>query len=174
MSKSQIDSNLPKVAEFIKFLLDQHKADKGIIHAGSYKIAQFVSQYLQSNRILIHESHDREQVYLQHLASNKPTVLLSPSMTEGVDLADDASRFQIICKIPYPYLGDEVIKRRMQKDPKWYDFQTAKTIIQALGRSIRNEKDYAISYILDSDWNRFFIRNKHLFPVEIVGAIKQE
>ena len=30
-------------------------------------------------------------------------------MAEGVDLKGDSSRFQIICKIPYPYLGDKLV-----------------------------------------------------------------
>ena len=43
---------------------------------------------------------------------------------------------------------------------------TAKLIIQSFGRSIRNEKDYAVSYILDSDWQRFYSRNITMFPEE--------
>jgi len=85
---------------------------------------------------------------------------------EGVDLKDDLSRFQIMCKVPFPYLGDLVVKKRMEKNEKWYPYMTAKSIIQSLGRSIRNETDHAISYILDSDWDRFFSKNRNLFPNE--------
>ena len=35
-------------------------------------------------------------------------------MQEGVDLKGDCSRFQVICKIPYPYLGDKWVKARMK------------------------------------------------------------
>jgi Rad3-related DNA helicase len=40
-----------------------------------------------------------------------------------------------------------------------------------MGRSIRNENDYAISYILDTDWERFYRMNKHMFPEEFTGAV---
>jgi Rad3-related DNA helicase len=93
-------------------------------------------------------------------------------MMEGVDLADDASRFQILCKIPFPYLGDLVIKKRMDKNKQWYPYTTAKSIIQSFGRSIRNEKDYAVSYILDSDWERFYSRNKHMFSEDFNKSFK--
>ena len=91
-------------------------------------------------------------------------------MMEGVDLADDASRFQILCKVPFPYLGDLVIKKRMEKNKMWYPYTTAKSVIQALGRSIRNDKDYAISYILDADWDRFYSRNFYMFPQEFKSS----
>jgi Rad3-related DNA helicase len=76
-----------------------------------------------------------------------------------------------MCKVPFPYLGDAVIKKRMEKNRAWYTYQTVKSIIQAMGRSIRNDKDHAISYILDSDWDLFFRRNKGMFPSDFVNCI---
>ena len=105
-----------------------------------------------------------DEVLQKHMRSKKPTVLLSPSMTEGVDLHGSHSRFQVLCKIPYPYLGDKLVRKRMNKWKWWYPLQTAKTIVQAVGRSVRSESDYAITYILDSDWDRFYRQNKKYFP----------
>lgn len=171
MSKNNIDQTLPKMAEAITAILDLHAGDKGIIHCVNYKVAQHISNAITSERLLTHASDNRDAVYKQHVAAEGPTVLVSPSMTEGVDLADDASRFQIICKIPFPYLGDEVVKKRMSKDATWYTYQTVKTIVQSVGRSIRNERDHAITYILDLDWERFYRQNKRFFPEEFVKAI---
>ena len=98
------------------------------------------------------------------MADTRPTVLLSPSMQEGVDLKGDLSRFQILCKVPYPYLGDKLVKKRMNRWQWWYPLQTAKTIVQSVGRSVRSDTDSAVTYILDSDWERFYSRNKALFP----------
>ena len=100
----------------------------------------------------------------KHMNSKKPTVLLSPSMTEGVDLKGDLSRFQIICKVPYPYLGDPIIRKRMAKNAKWYPMKTAMSIVQSYGRSVRTMEDSAITYILDSDWRRFYSKNRDVFP----------
>jgi len=166
MSKSTIDKTLPIMVETIKLLLEKHDKDKGIIHCTNYKIARYIKDNIDSDRLMLHDSTNRDAVLKLHVENEEPTVLLSPSMMEGVDLKDDLSRFQIVCKVPFPYLGDLVVKKRMEKNEKWYPYMTAKLIIQSLGRSIRNETDHAISYILDGDWERFYRKNKELFPKE--------
>jgi Rad3-related DNA helicase len=118
----------------------------------------------------MHDSTNRDQMLKFHLESKDPTVLLSPSMMEGVDLFDDNSRFQIICKVPFPYLGDLVVKKRMEKNQFWYPYMTAKSVIQSLGRSIRNENDHAESYILDGDWERFYKMNRNMFTHDFIVA----
>ena len=120
---------------------------------------------------MIHDSANRDKVLQKHCNSKSATVLLSPSMTEGVDLRDELSRFQVICKIPYPYLGDKLIRKKMNKWKWWYPLQTAKTIVQAVGRSIRSDSDQAVTYILDSDWEIFFKRNRLFFPDSFKKAI---
>ena len=44
----------------------------------------------------------------------------------------------------------------MNKNKGWYALQTAKSIVQACGRSVRSSEDSAVTYILDSDWNTFY------------------
>lgn len=171
MSKTKIDRTLPLMVEAVKMIIDQHPNEKGIIHTANYKVSQYLVEKLKSDRILTHNSTTRELSLRRHITSSKPTVIVSPSMLEGVNLSDDASRFQIICKIPFPYLGDQVVKKRMESDKFWYTFQTIKSIIQGLGRSIRHENDHAVSYILDSDWFRFYLYNKKMFPLEFELAM---
>jgi ATP-dependent DNA helicase DinG len=173
MNKDNIDASLPRLVEAVQAILDAHPDEKGIIHAHTYAIAQYIKKNIKSKRLLTHDSYNREEVLRKHMNGNKPTVLLSPSMSEGVDLKGDASRFQIICKIPYPYLGDKLCKKRMFKWKWWYGAQTAKTIIQAVGRSIRSMDDHAVTYILDSDWQTFYSKSKDLFPEEFRAAIKE-
>lgn len=171
MSRDNIESTLPQMTKVVQELLDLHKNEKGIIHCVNYKIAQHLSEAIKSPRLLLHDSQNREETIEYHLSSPDPTVLISPSMTEGVDLADNASRFQILCKVPFPYLGDKVIQLRKARIPTWYTCQTARAVIQAFGRSIRNDKDHATSYILDSDWERFYRTSRALFPDEFSAAI---
>lgn len=172
MSKDSIDKTLPVMAEAVRMLLEKHPNEKGVIHTANYKVAKYILENLKTGRLLSHDSNNRDEVLRKHYESDEATVLISPSMMEGVDLADDASRFQILCKIPFPYLGDLVIKKRMDKNKQWYPYTTAKSIIQSFGRSIRNEKDYAVSYILDSDWERFYSRNKHMFSEDFNKSFK--
>jgi ATP-dependent DNA helicase DinG len=171
MSKNSIESSLPNLKLAVEAILEQHENDKGIIHCHTYKIANYLKRNIKNSRLLIHNSDNRDAVLKKHMTTKKQTVLLSPSMTEGVDLKGDLSRFQIVCKIPYPYLGDQIIRKRMNKHKYWYGLQTAKAIVQACGRSVRSDQDTAVTYILDSDWERFYARNKNMFPKEFEKLI---
>lgn len=164
MAAATIDQDLPKLVNAIQAILEQHPNDKGVIHAHSYKIANYIKRNIKNSRLIFHDSDNRNTMLEKHIKSKKPTVLVSPSMQEGVDLKDDLSRFQIICKIPYPYLGDKIVKKRMHRWKWWYPLQTTKTIVQSLGRSIRNYNDHAVSYILDAGWGYFYDKNKDMFP----------
>jgi len=166
LSYKNIDRNLPRIAEVIyKLINSQHKNEKGIIHCNSYKIANYITKKVRhKNRFIVHDSTNRIEMYELHLGTTHPTILVSPSMTEGIDLYDDLSRFQIIVKTPFPYLGDNYITTKMARIPGWYELETAKTIIQASGRSVRNSDDYCMTYILDSDFTFFYKKNLNLFP----------
>lgn len=172
MGNNEIDSTLPKLADAVKEILKAHKNEKGIIHCSSYKIAWYIKKSVKSSRLLIHDASDREAVLAKHISSKEPTVILSPSMTEGVDLKEDLSRFQVICKVPFPYLGSKLVTKKMHKWKWWYDLQTTKTLVQSVGRSIRNEKDTAVTYILDSIWERFYAKNSQLFPENFRKSLK--
>jgi len=166
MSAKAIEGTLPQLKEAVKAIMEEHGKEKGIIHCHTYRIANYLKKNIKGKlgkRILIHDSSNRDNILKKHMTSKEPTVLLSPSMTEGVDLKGDLSRFQVICKVPYPWLGDPIVKKRMHKFPDWYPLKTAMTIVQSVGRSIRNSEDTAVTYILDSDWQNFYNKNKRLF-----------
>ena len=134
--------------------------------------SNLIIENLKDKRILTHDSDNRDRVLWKHENGKQPTVLLTPSMSEGVDLKGDKARFQILCKVPYPYLGDKLVKKRMNKWRWWYPLQTAKTVVQSVGRSIRSMDDHAVTYILDSDWERFYYRNKNMFPKDFRSCLK--
>lgn len=173
MSKKEIENTLPQMCKAIKVLLEEHKQDKGIIHTVNNKITNSIIENINDPRLVTHNCENRELILKLHEECKKPSVLVSPSMTEGVDLSGDKSRFQIICKMPFPYLGDKIIQKRMQLNPRWYSYKTMLSFIQAVGRSVRNQNDYAITYVLDSDWNMFFKISKNMFPEEILESIKR-
>lgn len=171
LSYKNIDASLPKIANVVQKIMTDHKNDKGIIHCHSYKIVNYLNKNIKTNRFLLHDSSNRIEVYNFHLNSKIPTILLSPSFTEGIDLIDELSRFQIITKVPYPYLGDKFIKEKMKRVPGWYEWETCHTIIQASGRSVRHDQDYCFTYILDADFERLYNKNSHLFPQWYKDAI---
>lgn len=167
--KDHIDLTLPKMARRIEQLLTNHMGKKGIVHTNSYKINRYIVEYLRNTshaaRIITHDNskNARENAQLQHLTSPEPTVLISPSMTEGLDLKDDLSRFQIICKVPYPAL-DPYNRARMNRDKQWYQWQTCLKLVQATGRSVRSKTDRAVTYILDGDFANFIMNNNRTLP----------
>jgi len=168
LTRHYIEKDLPKLVQEIAELCEAHPHDKGVIHAHSYKISSHIAKHLPKkyqSRIITHYSSDgRDAALEKHIKSKKPTVLLTPSMTEGIDLADDLSRWQVICKIPYPYLGDPQVARRKEGDAAWYDWRTCLTVVQAYGRSVRSSDDYAVTYVLDADFPMFIKRQQRRLP----------
>jgi len=172
MSYGKIDSTLSKMSAMIEELLDTHKTEKGLIHTINFKIAEYIANTVKNKRLLVQTPGvDRMALLNSHIESNEPTVLVAPSMLEGIDLRDDLSRFQIFCKVPYPPLGDEVVKRKMAKSDDYYPYTTAQSIIQAVGRSIRSQDDYAVTYFLDECFSDYFKKNKKYFPKSFLDAV---
>lgn len=172
MSMAHVNESVPKLIEAVKIILHSHGSHKGIVHTGSYKIAKILQDSIRSNRCIFHDDSNRDAALAQHISSTAPTVLFSPSMIEGIDLKDDLSRFQIICKIPFPHFQDAWVKKRVERQPRWYAWATASKIAQAVGRSVRNESDWAETYILDSCWERFFADNRSMFNRSFVSALR--
>ncbi len=130
----------------------------------TYKISKYLIDNIRDERFITHNSGNRNDILQAHKISKENSVIISPSFTEGIDLYDDLSRWQVICKVPFPYLGDNYIREKMARIPDWYRHETAKTLIQSTGRSVRSETDYAVTYILDSDFENFYYRNSDMFP----------
>jgi len=157
MSHKYIEETKPRSIAVLKTILQKYEKEKGLIHTHSHKLATYISEKINDPRIIIYSPNGtsnypkREQVIKQFEKSSKPLVLVAPSVDEGVDFPDDLCRFQVIYKIPFPYLGDKQIKARMKRDGYWYAYKTVASLVQAYGRGMRNEKDYCDSYILDDD-----------------------
>jgi|TARA_R110002020_G_scaffold83065_7_gene205758 ATP-dependent DNA helicase DinG len=157
--------SLPKVVEQIKQICEYHKNDKGIIHTHNNTITSFLLKQLKDSRFLIREPGVRNEVILeQHLKNNDPTVMVSPSMSHGVDLKDNLARFQIIVKAPYLPTKDKRIDRLMNSDFNWYINKMLCSVIQSCGRGVRSKKDYCTTYILDGAIVESVVKNKHKLP----------
>lgn len=179
MARRSIDETLPKMVKAVCDILDAHPEERGLIHTNTYRIAGHLMNNIRGHnatRLMIHGTKDREQVLMDFLSD--PTdnrVLVSPSMTDGVSLDDDLARFQIVCKVPYGYLGDPQVAAKMNISSAWYELQTAKALMQAFGRAVRSIDDHAVTYILDEDFGRFYKKaRKRLFPPYIQDAIVEE
>jgi ATP-dependent DNA helicase DinG len=171
MSQRDIERSLPKIPRAVAKILRDNPNDKGIIHTVSYKVAQELKS-LKNPRLLIQDkAKDREEILLYHLTSKEPTVLVSPAMAEGLDLRDELGRFQVICKIPYPNMGDPVVKK---KGWDWYSWRTVRQLVQAIGRGVRSEGDWTRTYILDECFVDLFERSGYMMPAHLTEGLEVE
>lgn len=154
----------------IKKILEKNVNNKGIIHSGNYEFNNWISRSIKDRRLLIHDASTREKSLNHHLESKLNTVLVSPSMINGIDLKDELSRFQIILKVPFPNLRSTKIKKRLETNPDWYNWKTSIDIMQSYGRSIRNDEDWAETYILDECFDQ--ILNNKIVPKYFLEALK--
>lgn len=157
---------------YIKKILNKYKDKKGIIHTNSYELTEWLQQNLQNDRLLFHNTENKQEILEKHIASQTPSVIVSPSMSNGVDLKGNLSRFQIILKIPYPSLGSNAVKARQRANPNWYSLTTISTLIQTYGRSIRSEDDYCDTFILDSNFSDVLKYNFAMIPKYFSDAVK--
>jgi ATP-dependent DNA helicase DinG len=167
---------MSRIAKTVDNLMSTHKNDKGIIHTTSYEQLNFIKENLSranARRLLLTDPEiQRDEIISQHMSTQRPTVLISPSLHTGLDLKDDLSRFQIITKVPYPNKSDRWTNAKREVDEEWYYWQTALKLIQAYGRSIRSKDDWAKTYILDSAFGYFVNKNKNILPNWFTVAIK--
>lgn len=144
----------------IRDICDMHADNSGIVHTGSFQVSNWLVDELRGkipHRIMHHNPESelsRDQVIDEFIKNNNqvPTILISPSITEGLDLTHDKGRFAIITKVPYPYLGDAWVKRRQDLSKAWYNRQAMIGIIQGSGRVVRSKDDWGNTYILDSSF----------------------
>ena len=167
----------PALFAEVASILAAHPGDKGIIHVPSYEAGRRLVHDLgaraprESRRLLWIDAAGGKSGALQlHRASPLPTVLVSPSLREGVDLPDDFLRFQVLTKLPYPDLGDPWTAARRERDPRWYAVETAKALLQTYGRSCRHAEDFGVTYVLDAQFARFLQRYRVLLPEWFLDA----
>lgn len=149
----------------IKMLINEHHSDEsGIIHTANFAVAKWLTDELKGkipHDIFQHNpdgTDERGRSIVAFQQSTRAGLLISPSITEGLDLAGDQSRFAIIAKVGFPSLGDVWIKRKMELSQRWYLRQTLIDVIQASGRVVRHKEDWGTVYILDSSFG--FLKNQ--------------
>lgn len=165
---------MPKIITNIESLMDYYEDYKGIIHGVTYNICNNIYSGLSSkhkSRILFPRMAREQSEMMNEHRTSKNTILLSPSMTEGVDLKGPLSRFQILVKTPYPYLGDPILKKRRELYSGYYEMLTATAIMQAYGRSVRSTDDWAFTFVLDNNFKNFINSNSGLFPKWFLDAV---
>jgi Rad3-related DNA helicase len=168
---------LPKMLDYIDdVLLPKLIKDKGVIHSHTNDLARYILTNSKHKKIMMSNvdvKGKRNDIFQTFFDAPTPCVMVTPSMRLGVDLKDELARWQIIAKVPYPYLGDPQVKKRTELDSGWYEYSTITNLIQTYGRVCRSETDYGETYILDGKFDDIFSKNMAYFPMWFKEAIKR-
>jgi Rad3-related DNA helicase len=162
-----MDVEVPKLCERIKEIVNDHPKVKGLIHGVSYKLSRTIMDLVDNPRLIIHASHNRQDVLEEFMESDKPLVLVSPSMERGVSFQADYCRFIIVAKAPFLYLGDKIVAKRVFSSKigkEWYAATMLTTVLQATGRGMRSADDFCENYILDEQFKRVFHQKMSYLP----------
>jgi Rad3-related DNA helicase len=173
MSYKSKEETFKRYIPYIQKLLDKYKNKKGIIHTNSFELAKWIEGSIKDPRLIFHDSTNKDEMLRFHKESDKPTVIVSPSMDTGVSFDNDDARFQIIAKVPYPSLGSQKNKLRQSNNPDWYSWKTVSGIVQMTGRPVRSNLDYADTIIIDGSFGDVIKHSSQFLPDWIQEAIKK-
>ena len=180
MSMDYRDNTIPSVA----WWLSQLKG-KTLVHCVSYKTAEKISDALRVLGInsLLQVNHnngdehcisryDAVEAFVSAKDTNK--ILLSVKLDRGIDFWQPEIINNVICVMPFPNPTEPLTKAKNKLLPEsWQNEQMARDIAQAYGRIHRNEcfgtlngiKVPKKTYIIDSNFRKWYSNNSKLFPV---------
>ena len=170
--KKEKDWNV--VINKIKEIFDKHPDERGLIMCTSYYQITNILERFEKNH---HDDYTRltkdkqGSKFKNTLSDNMKKsngVIISAKAGTGIDLKDDASRFQIIIKAPYsPELtsNDDIrAKKIRERDPQRFWIKSMYRLVQFAGRSVRGIDDYADTYVLDGSAQSMIKNNRKHVP----------
>lgn len=171
LTRKNEENALPLISQAVARVVAKHPDDRILVHTVSYKLTTAIQKYLDNEghalRVVSYHSAAEKQRAIDTYLCQSTSVLLAPSLDRGIDLPEDDCRVIIVCKVPFPNLGDKQISARIHSrgGNTWYAVRTIRSLVQMTGRGMRSESDYCESYILDKSFlDQIWRRNRHLIP----------
>ncbi len=166
MARKNKDVGWPQMLKQVQDIVDRHEGENVLVHTVSYELTRFLWNGLQTTgqKHAYFDAASRATTLREF--KRKGGVMLAPSMDRGVDFSHDDARVVVVCKIPYPYLGDRQVSARLHAvgGQSWYTIQTIRTLVQMTGRGVRSASDHAVTYILDKQFKQLYGQNRRMFP----------
>jgi len=159
----------------IKWGKEDYPRSRGLVHVSSYNHARRLGQLLFARGL-------GYRVHIQDRPGPKPQaaweaspdgVLVSPVAGLGLDLPY-VFPWQVVAKLPYPGLGDKIVRMRLHDNPAWYDRKTSHKTVQMAGRVTRTPTDEGITIITDSSFKKLYHRSRSSFPQWFADALRWE
>lgn len=176
MSQKFKDESFPYIQKATYELCTRYKSKKGIIQTWTYDLAKKIYDEapddLKERMLLYNDAKEKRDLIEYHKTTDIPTILVGPTLNEGIDLPGDECRFIIMIKMPFPYLGSKLVQRKKDLYEGWYQNETLRTIIQSIGRGVRYDGDWCQTYFLDGSFSFFWYQMKNSFPLETQRRFK--
>lgn len=137
-----------QVTEICRMFKDTH----GIIQTGNYENSKKLLEHIPADvkqRIIIYGSSKDKMFALSKFEKTKNSILVGPSLLEGLNFEGDKCRFAICMKLPYASLANNLVAAKMKMIDGWYNYDLLAKLEQGFGRGIRYDGDWCINYILD-------------------------
>lgn len=158
------NENFDEMVEKVEKIMTIFSDAKGVIHAPSYMAGEQLANALGSRRIITHNKGNFQSTLQAFFEATGTEVLVSPTVTQGVDFYGDRARFQILLRVPYPStqsaFAEDMVKTKFQD----YNLSALVTFGQMCGRINRSEDDYGATFLLDSRFHKFVSKNSRLLP----------
>jgi len=133
---------------------------------------------------MLHDKEDKQEKIDEW--TRKGGILLGSGCSTGLDLHGDLCRLNIVTKLQFPNLKSDLVQKRLALPggKRSYSLTALRELLQACGRSTRNENDYSVTIILDERFARLyrelieevpnFIRNAIIWETKSCEEIVEE
>ena len=165
MTAKNAETAWPQMASRISQIVSHHD-ERILVHTVSYKLAGFLADRL-GPRVITYRSAQQRETALESFRASSNGILIAPSFERGIDLPDEECRVVVVAKVPFPYLGDKQISKRLYSrgGRGWYAMQTVRSLVQMTGRAMRHELDECEIYLLDRQFiSSIWKKSRHLLP----------
>jgi len=171
MKWSNRAASLPKMVEGIRTLAKLHHDTKGVIHCTYELNRKLESAFGHDPRFWFHTNQNKMEKYNQFRAATGNQIFVASGMDEGIDLAFDAGRWQVLTQLMRPNIADKVNKWMANNRPMAYHLETVRKVIQQTGRICRDPTDIGITYMIDSEFYSLWGQAKDLFSQWFIDAM---
>jgi ATP-dependent DNA helicase DinG len=170
VKRANNESAYPILARGVDEVAKKHPDSRILVHTVSYDLARYLvancEKHAKQRAISYESAKDRQRAIDRYLNSPR-SILIASSLDRGIDLPADDCRAIVVCKVPFPNLGDKQISARLHspRGQLWYNVKTVRSIVQSTGRGMRSADDYCESYILDKQFiTMIWKKNRNLIP----------
>lgn len=166
MSYAHKYESIPHVADMCTAICRFNPNSRGCILTSSYDIMDRIYERLPLDvkpRVLLYKNSKDKRDVISKFKFTEGAILIGPSLFDGLSFDDDLCRFLIITKVPYLDMSNEFIKEKLKTNYMWYYSQASLSIIQGVGRGVRNEHDWCYSYILDGGFGKLYKTTRSMY-----------